>query len=163
MMTPERMATADQNVERINRFLDMSTKYEGTVYRALGFDVGGDYDNGAWDEFRAAYQAGNTVATDTMSSWSKNRGIMGQILANRAGLDDTAEYSVEVVMTMRDGKTGVDISKLAELQAQDEVLFPKTKLKILSYAEDWVDDELLRVKIDVSEVLPDWMMRELGF
>lgn len=163
VMNSERRAVADQNVRRINEYLEMAPKHEGTVYRALGFDVGGELDQGGWEEFRAAHQVGNTVATDTMSSWTKRKDVMQQIFANRAGLDETAEYSVEVAMTMRDGKRGVDISRLAELQAQDEVLFPKTSLKVLSYKERWVRDELLKVEIEVSEVLPEWMRGALGF
>lgn len=155
-MDASRRAAAKQKVDDINSYLRMARKYDGPTYRALGFDVGGDYDNGAWEEFRSAYQKGNLVQTDTMTSWTSKKSYMRDIIAARTGSDESAEYSVEVYMSMSNSRTGVNIRHLSELQAQDEVLFPKTQLRVDEYREAWIDDETLRVYIDVSEEVTDY-------
>ncbi len=155
MMDASQRAAALQRVEDINSYLSMAQKYDGPSYRGLGFDVGGDYDTGAWEEFRSAYQKGNIIQTDTMTSWTSKKSYMRNIIAARIGNDDEAEYNVEVYMTMRDSKSGVSIRNLSEMKVQDEVLFPKMKLRVEDYREEWVSDERLRVYIDVSEEVLD--------
>lgn len=150
-------AAAQQDVKNINDFLSLADRHEGTVYRALGFDVGGEYDVGQYEEFKALYQKGSVVQTDTFTSWTSKKDYVKDIWAARTGVDETSEYSVEVLIRMKDSKQGVDISELAEIKGQKEVLFPKTELKINDVSEKWLNDETLRVTIEAEEVLPWWM------
>ena len=54
---------------------------------------------------------------------------------------------------MKNCESGVDISRYAEIQGQQEVLFDnKTSLKVLDIKEQWKDDEVMSLIIDVEEV-----------
>ena len=144
---------AQQDADNIERFLKISPTYSGAVYRGLGFDVGGPYDTGAYNEFRALYKKGNVLETDTLTSWTKEESVLNQIHSARTFIDEEAEYSVEVTIRLPNCVSGVDISAYADLQAQKEVLFGKgTAIRINNVTENWKNDELLQVVIDVEEV-----------
>lgn len=153
VMTEEEKVRAIQNVANISEFLEKSPAYEGTVYRGLGFDVGGMYDNGAYDSFRNLYKQGAVIETDTFTSWTKSESVLNQIHSARTFLDEEAEYAVEVTLRMKESFSGVDISNYAELQGQQEVLFAnKTSLYVKNVTERWKDDETLQLIIDVEEM-----------
>lgn len=156
-MNEAQRKVAIQDVRNIEEFLGYADKHKGPVYRALGFDVGGEYDNGAYDSFKELYKKGGIVETDTITSWTSKKEYTEAIWDARTGIDEEAEYSVQVMIQMKDGKQGVDISNLAEMKSQKEVLFPKTKLKISDVKEEWIDGETLRITIDAEEVPPEWM------
>ena len=44
--------------ENIEKFLESAPKYKGKVYRGMGFDIGGDYDDGSYDDFMAELKSG---------------------------------------------------------------------------------------------------------
>lgn len=153
IMSEEQKAKALQDVKNVSQFLEYSPTYEGSVYRGLGFDVGGPMDSGDYDSFRKLYQKGEVVQTDTFTSWTKDDEFLQQVHAARTGIDDECEYSVEVTIRMKNCESGVDISRYAEIQGQQEVLFDnKTSLKVLDIKEQWKDDEVMSLIIDVEEV-----------
>ena len=153
IMSEEQKTKALQDVKNVSQFLEYSPTYEGSVYRGLGFDVGGPMDSGDYDSFRKLYQKGKVVQTDTFTSWTKDDEFLKQVHAARTGIDDECEYSVEVTIRMKNCESGVDISRYAEIQGQQEVLFDnKTSLKVLDIKEQWKDDEVMSLIIDVEEV-----------
>ena len=152
-MSETQKAKALQDVKNISQFLEYSPTYEGSVYRGLGFDVGGPMDDGGYDSFRKLYQKGKVIETDTFTSWTKDKDFLRDVHIARTGLDDECEYSVEVTIRMKNCESGVDISRYAEIQGQQEVLFDnKTSLKVLDVKEQWKDDEVMSLIIDVEEV-----------
>jgi hypothetical protein len=151
-MTQEAREAALQNLRNIEEFIDNSPAYQGKVYRGLGFDVGGEYDDGSYDAFRNLYKKGSVVETDTLTSWTKDESFLSEVHAYRTGIDEECEYSVEVTIRMKNCETGVDIEKYSQVQGQKEVLFNKTSLKVLDVKENWKDDELLQLIIDVEEM-----------
>ena len=153
IMSETQKAKALQDVKNISQFLEYSPTYEGSVYRGLGFDVGGPMDDGGYDSFRQLYQKGKVIETDTFTSWTKDKDFLRDVHIARTGLDDECEYSVEVTIRMKNCESGVDISRYAEIQGQQEVLFDnKTSLKVLDVKEQWKDDEVMSLIIDVEEV-----------
>ena len=153
MMSETQKAKALEDVKNISQFLEYSPTYEGSVYRGLGFDVGGPMDGGQYDSFRKLYQKGKVIQTDTFTSWTKDEDFLREVHAARTMLDEECEYSVEVTIRMKNCESGVDISRYAELQGQQEVLFDnKTSLKVLDVKEYWKDDEVMSLIIDVEEV-----------
>lgn len=153
MMSEEDKAKALEDVKNIGEFLRRSPAYKGDVYRALGFDVGGPYDNGQYEQFRKTYKVGAFVETDTFTSWTKDQDVLKQIHSARTFIDEECEYAVEVTIRMRGSSTGVDISDYAELKGQKEVLFDKdSMLYVKNVTESWKNDEVLQVIIDVEEM-----------
>ena len=153
IMSGTQKAKALQDVKNISQFLEYSPTYEGSVYRGLGFDVGGPMDDGRYDSFRKLYQKGKVIQTDTFTSWTKDEDFLREVHAARTMLDEECEYSVEVTIRMKNCESGVDISRYAELQGQQEVLFDnKTSLKVLDVKEHWKNDEVMSLVIDVEEV-----------
>lgn len=153
MMSGTQKAKALQDVKNISQFLEYSPTYEGSVYRGLGFDVGGPMDDGRYDSFHKLYQKGKVIQTDTFTSWTKDEDFLREVHAARTMLDEECEYSVEVTIRMKNCESGVDISRYAELQGQQEVLFDnKTSLKVLDVKEHWKNDEVMSLVIDVEEV-----------
>lgn len=153
MMSGTQKAKALQDVKNISQFLEYSPTYEGSVYRGLGFDVGGPMDDGSYDSFRKLYQKGKVIQTDTFTSWTKDEDFLREVHAARTMLDEECEYSVEVTIRMKNCESGVDISRYAELQGQQEVLFDnKTSLKVLDVKEHWKNDEVMSLVVDVEEV-----------
>lgn len=61
IMSETQKAKALQDVKNISQFLEYSPTYEGSVYRGLGFDVGGPMDDGGYDSFRKLYQKGKVI------------------------------------------------------------------------------------------------------
>lgn len=153
VLSKEEKAKAVEDAKNIQEFIRKSPKYQGEVYRGLGFDVGGPADMGQYEEFRKLYKAGEVIETDTFTSWTKNKDVLNQIHSARTFLDDECEYSVEVTLRMRQSVGGVDISQYAELKGQEEVLFNKeTAIHVKKVTENWKNDELLEVIIDVEEM-----------
>ena len=110
-------------------------------------------DDGRYDSFRKLYQKGKVIQTDTFTSWTKDEDFLREVHAARTMLDEECEYSVEVTIRMKNCESGVDISRYAELQGQQEVLFDnKTSLKVLDVKEHWKNDEVMSLVIDVEEV-----------
>lgn len=149
----EEKAKALVDVENIKAYLNNSKPYEGKIYRGLGFDVGGDYDEGYYAAFRSQYAEGTTVKADTFQSWTTSKSAVEQIISARTWHDDSLEYVAEVRMSMVN-KTGVNIRDLAELKHQEEVLLNvDSKFKVVNVVEKWVNDELLRINIELEEIL----------
>lgn len=153
VLSDEDKEKAIADVKNIEEFLRKAPKYNGDVYRGLGFDVGGPTDFGQYEDFRKMYQKGSVVEADTFTSWTKDEKVLKQIHSARTFYDEECEYSVEVTLRMKNSQFGVDISDYAELKGQQEVLFDKgTALYVRSVKETWKDDEVLQVIIDVEEM-----------
>lgn len=152
IMTDADKQKALQDVKNIHEFIENSPAYEGKVFRGLGFDVGGPLDKGDYESFRNLYKKGATIQTDTFTSWTSDEDVLRQIHSARTFIDEECEYSVEVTIQMKNCETGVDISSYAELKGQKEVLFDKTALKVLDIKENWKDDEVLQVLVEVEEM-----------
>lgn len=152
-MSEEDKRKAIEDAKNIEEFLSKSPKYKDGVYRGLGFDVGGPYDTGQYNNFRDTYKVGEIVETDTLTSWTKDQDVLKQIHSARTFIDDEAEYSAEVTIRMKNSVSGVDISDYAELEGQKEILFGKnTSIYVKNITENWKSDELLQVIIDVEEL-----------
>ncbi len=152
IMSEERKASALLDVKNIEEFIENSPAYEGKVFRGLGFDVGGPMDQGDYESFRELYKKGAIVETDTFTSWTKSEDFLSSIHSARTFVDEECEYAVEVTIRMKNCETGIDISKYAEIEGQQEVLFDKTSLKVKDIVEKWKDDETLQIFIDVEEL-----------
>lgn len=110
--------------ENVEKFLENAPKYTGKVYRGLGFDIGGDYDDGSYDDFMAEIKKG-TLTSPSLTSWTTKKSYLGNIFDARTGLDDSAEAMARVTLVMDESKSGVDIKDYARIKGQDEVLFSK--------------------------------------
>jgi len=142
--------------EAVERAIKYSDKYTGTVKRALGFDLDGEYDTSdEFNKFMSTIKEGNTIEMDTMTSWTTSDSIVQQILGARAGLGDECESYAEVVLTCK-SKTGVDIANLSTMH-QSEVLFGKSaKFKVKSVKENHRNKagyDVTRVDIEMEEVV----------
>jgi phage-related protein (TIGR01555 family) len=149
---PEDRATAEQRVAAIEKGLELSDKYTGTAYRAMGFDIGGSNDMSAhFNRFMDQVKSGKPVQMDAISSWTTDKGFVKDVLLHRTDLSDDWESKKEVVLTCK-SKTGVDISNIAAVN-QSEVLFSKNaKFKVNSVSRREVDEETERIEIQMEEV-----------
>lgn len=156
---PAKRKTAKAKAEAVEELLSKAPKYNGTVYRGLGFDAGGDYDDGSWDSFVSKMVEGNTIQMDNISSWSAKKSVAEQFAIEKSGNDDEAALMAQVVLKLNNSKSGVGISDLAEkaVQYQEEVLFSKDiKYKVVKIEKTSVfdDDDVENIKmlVELEEV-----------
>lgn len=129
------MSEADKQVaakraEKMEEFITNADKYEGTVKRAMGFDIGGEADeandvSGQLSNLLDQCREGSTINMGHLSSWTNDDKTINQILSERTGIDESAEESVEVVFTCRNSRNGVDIGQYSKMLQQGEVAFSK--------------------------------------
>lgn len=143
LMSDTQKEAAKANYENVEKFLEYANKHKGTVYRGLGFDIGGDYDDGSFDDLMATLRKGKPVEMPSLTSWSTKKSYMQDIFEARTELDDTAEAVARVTFVMSDSKSGVSIRDYAQVKGQEEVLFSKhTKFDILDISKDsYLDDD----------------------
>lgn len=156
IMTEAQKKAAMEAYKNVEKFLANAKKYEGKVYRGLGFDIGGQTDNGAYDDLLAVLNKGNTIDMPSLTSWTKKESYLGDIFEARTDVDETATGVARVKFILEDSKSGVDIAKYAELKAQDEVLFTqKAKYEILNVKKtSFFDDDGIE-QIDIVVNLRD--------
>lgn len=159
MRDPQKREQALQQVERLERFMESADKYEGKVMRAMGFDLGGDFDGGkqtdALNSLLERCQPGKVVDMGHISSWTTSNYTINQILDARSGIDETAEHSVEVVLTCKNSKSGVDIGRFSKQFTQGEVAFSKKQqFRVKTVKRREIDDEVTRYDIELEEAEP---------
>ncbi|WP_320972285.1 DUF1073 domain-containing protein [Enterocloster bolteae] len=124
MMSEKDKAEALKKVEAIEKMIESSNKYNGTVKRAMGYDLNGELSSEkVFDKLMSQLQEGSTIDMGHISSWTTSDSIVQQLLANRAGIGDDCTKEAQVVFTCN-SKTGVDIGDLSRMN-QNEVLFGK--------------------------------------
>lgn len=124
MLSDAQKKKALVDYENVEKFLENAPKYKGKVYRGMGFDIGGDFDDGSFDDFMAELESG-VLTSPSLTSWTTKKSYLGNIFDARTGLDDSAEAMARVTLVMDDSKSGVDIKDFARIKEQDEVLFSK--------------------------------------
>lgn len=145
---------AIQHAEECERFIAHADKYEGDVYRALGWDVGGPNDSGSYEKFLKQFQEGSTVQMDTMTSWTRESGYVSTIIGARTGYDEEAEFTASAVIKIKGSSQGVDISELSDIEAQGEVLFSKyTQYRVLSIRNGTGQRTDKQLEIELEEVI----------
>lgn len=146
MMSKSDLEIAKQRGKDIEEFLENSPKYSGKAYRALGFDIGGDYGDESWYKFKEQMAVGNVMEMESFSSWTTKKSIVNQLLDARVGVDETAEESISVVLVLDESKTGVDIDKYSTMN-QSEILFGRNvKFKVESIDEERENYYVIKVK-----------------
>lgn len=146
MMDKSDLEIAKQRGKDIEEFLENSPKYSGKAYRALGFDIGGDYGDESWYKFKEQMAVGNVMEMESFSSWTTEKRIVSQLLDARVGIDETAEESISVVLVLDESKTGVDIDKYSTMN-QSEILFGRNaKFKVESINEEKENYYVIKVK-----------------
>lgn len=146
---------AKAKMEAVEQFLSSSPKHKGTVYRGLGFEAGGDFDVGSWDKFSAQMVEGNIIKMDNMSSWSTKEHVARQFASEKSSFDETADTVAEVILRLKDSKSGVHIADLAraDVQYQDEVLFSRDvqyRIKKITKTSKFDDDDVENIKMIVD-------------
>ena len=146
---------AKAKMEAVEQFLSLAPKHKGTVYRGLGFEAGGDFDVGSWDKFSAQMVEGNIIKMDNMSSWSSKEHVARQFASEKSGFDETADTVAEVILRLKDSKSGVHIADLAraDVQYQDEVLFSRDvqyRIKKITKTSKFDDDDVENIKMIVD-------------
>lgn len=160
LMSEAEKAKAVKQAETMERFIRNADKYEGKTMRALGFDLGGDYDSdgGATKQFETLISKcnpGETIDMGHISSWTTSKGTVNQILSARTGNDESAERCVQVVFTCPNSKSGVDIGRFSKNFSQGEVAFSKDQQFVVkSVRKSEIGDDGLpvtRYEIEVAE------------
>lgn len=141
-----------------DKFLETASKYSGKAYRGMAWDIGGDYDDGAWRKLTADVKVGDTIEFGNITSWTKERSWLGHIWDSRAGLDEEATGQVWLELVIGNSKTGVDVSDVYKLNpSQHEVTFgSKTGFKVTKVEkkiteDDWYDDGITKYTVWVEE------------
>ena len=156
-MSDEKKKAASAKAQKMEEFITNADKYEGKVMRAMGFDVGGDFDNGSVTEslnsLLSSCKPGRVLDMGHISSWTTDRDTISQILNARTGNDDTAEKRVEVVFTCPKSSKGVDVGRFSKSFTQGEVAFSKDQcFKVKTVKEKPIDEDTVRYDIEVEEV-----------
>lgn len=156
LMSDADKATATKRAEKLEEFISGADKYQGTVKRAMGFDIGGEADemndvSGQLASILDQCKEGNTINMGHLSSWTHDDKTIGQILSARTGIDETAEESVEVVFTCRNSKNGADIGQYSTEMQQGEVAFSKSQNFVVKSVKESGTRNGRRYDIEVEE------------
>lgn len=158
LMSDADRAAATKRAEKLEEFISGADKYQGTVKRAMGFDLGGEADeandiSGQLVNLLDQCREGNTINMGHLSSWTHDDRTIDQILSARTGTDESAEESVEVVFTCRNSSNGVDIGQYSKTLQQGEVAFSKDQnFTVKSVKESSGKGGNRRYDIEVEEV-----------
>lgn len=160
-MSPEAKEKAKAQADTLERFINNANKYDGKVQRALGFDLGGEFDDGSttkqFEELIGKCKPGQEIDMGHISSWTTNQDTIAQVLSARSEVDESAERSVQVVITCPKSKNGVDVGRFSKDFTQGEVIFSKwQKFMVKSVSQNEVGDvewPVTRYDIEVEEVL----------
>lgn len=158
LMSEADKQAATKRAEKMEEFIANADKYEGTVKRAMGFDIGGEADeandvSGQLSNLLDQCREGNTINMGHLSSWTHDDRTIDQILSARTGTDESAEESVEVVFTCRNSSNGVDIGQYSKTLQQGEVAFSKDQnFTVKSVKESSGKGGNRRYDIEVEEV-----------
>ena len=159
-MSEAEKAKAVKQAETMERFIQNADKYEGKTMRALGFDLGGDYDRDGqatkqFETLISKCNPGETIDMGHISSWTTSKGTVDQILSARTGNDESAEKCAQVVFTCPNSKNGVDIGRFSKAFSQGEVAFSKDqKFVVKSVRKSEIGDDdlpITRYEIEVAE------------
>lgn len=161
-MSDERKNRAVSQADAIERFIKSADKYDGKVMRALGFDLGGEYDDGSttkqFENLINKCKPGEELDMGHISSWTTQETTVGQILGARTGNDETAERSVQVIFTCQKSSNGVDIGRFSKELTQGEVVFSKDqRFRVKSVKQKEIGDDdwpVTKYEIEVEEVMP---------
>lgn len=159
-LSDEDRAKATAQADAMERFIQNADKFEGKVMRALGFDLGGEYDDGSttkrFENLISKCKPGEELDMGHISSWTTAQSTIGQVLSARTGVDETAERSAQVVFTCPKSKSGVDIGRFSKDFTQGEVAFSKNqKFRVKSVKRKEIGDEdwpMTKYEIEVEEV-----------
>mgnify|MGYP005801912487 CR=1 FL=1 len=156
LMSDADKAAATKRAEKLEEFISGADKYQGTVKRAMGFDIGGEADeandvSGQLASILNQCKEGNTINMGHLSSWTHDDRTIGQILSARTGIDDTAEESVEVVFTCRNSKSGADIGQYSTEMQQGEVAFSGSQNFVVKSVKESSTRDGRRYDIEVEE------------
>ncbi len=162
-LSEEDRAKAVAQADAMEWFIHSADKFEGKVMRALGFDLGGEYDDGSttkqFEALISKCKPGEEIDMGHISSWTTGQSTVNQMLSARSGVDETAERSAQVVFTCPKSKNGVDIGRFSKVFTQGEVAFSKDqKFVVKSVKQKEIGDEdwpMTRYEIEVEEAKPD--------
>ena len=93
----------------VEDFITRAPKYEGTVYRGVGFRKAEDAER--W--FAQLHGGEKTIA---LESWSVNEKMAGSFARGR---------EVEVVMTVKENRYGAPIMSRSAFKPEEEVVMPR--------------------------------------
>ena len=84
-----------------------------------------------------------------LSSWTTSDSIIKQLFSYRTGLSDECTHAAQVTLKCK-SKTGVDISKISDIN-QSEVLFSKNaSFTVKSVKETTVNDGIKVTKVEIE-------------
>lgn len=158
-MNSEQKDRAKTNAERLERFIARADKYKGKVMRAIGFDIGGEYDDdgSTTADLTSLLEKcipGKTIDMGHISSWTTQKRTISQILDARTGYDDTARESVQIVFTCNDSTSGVDIGRFSKHFTQGEVVFSKEQqFRVKNVTRSKTSLGVTRYDIEVEEAM----------
>lgn len=159
-LSDEERAKASAQSDTMERLIQNADKFEGKVMRALGFDLGGEYDDGSttkqFESLVSKFKPGKELDMGHLSSWTTGQSTISQVLNARTGVDETAERSAQVVFTCPKSNSGVDVGRFSTDFTQGEVVFSKNqKFRVKSVKQKEIGDAdwpISRYEVEVEEV-----------
>lgn len=154
-MTESQKEAAAASAEKMEQLIQNAEKYNGTVKRAMAFDIGGDLDVHTSDDLAAllgACKVGSKIGMGHLSSWTTDDNTITQVLSARSGVDESAEETVQVVFTCWNSSSGVDIGRFSKSFTQGEVAFSKNQQFVVkSVSRSTTRDGYTMYDIEVEE------------
>lgn len=139
-------------VESINRFIDKSPKYEGEIHRGLRIKAS------EMDSFLQNAKEG--LVLNAMSSFSKNLDVAKGFSSSMGeAKDKSTDETHSVILSVKNNKSGADVSALSAFQREGEVIAPSgTFYKIVNVRSEKRRkpfNETMIHYIEIEEVSPE--------